>query len=913
LILIERKGSPMARYTCWVCGSGYDGVNCPVCAINKKAEETARQASRDQERATAAMEAAVSEQTERLAEEMARSREAAEQAAIDTQMAMAEAAEQQRMALAQSAEEHKRIASNAWKLQAQAKSDQAYRLYRSGLFAEALHLAQQAIKEDPGNIDAVFVVGACLEYQGKSDEAHPYLIKQVQMLSMPEYRWQLKIHSQVLLAISSDPALIKVFSTIVHDNLSTWPPCDSIEGSDLFTKALIEKQQYELAILVQEWVLHSKGATPDALNSTRMTIYALINSPGGLDSSRSGVERIIQWLQSLKSSSYASHGKDGLVPLIALAYSMEFASILEIGRGSLNAYFEGLQFEQRGDFETELKNLEYVVSHSDLGRESLSSEQVFSLRKTLARIKDAARQKYSSWEQLLQTQIYDGVIIQVANLPKQNLGCLAGGIWLIVLFLVGLWPGVLLGRGASAIPFSFPLGVLSGAVLLGALSAHTIRSFRRYNLAHERLTATATRQNKDFEQLGLPQIPIPELRLRSPWFDLAVCAGVAIAFVVGWQFLILKGTRPTSIVNVDLRPYSGTGIEDDMAGRSAGNAYGIHWTTANGHPCASFRASDSSRIEYPASIPSEGTLEFWIKVDSGYEYSNYVFKSHQDHALVFSTDVPGGDETWPGTIKLTLFKNGDISLWMATSKYNRPPAIATVASATSFRFGQWHAVGISYGDQGQLIMLDGRVVATAPNKTQRLGGAGTDASPLDVPTIGETVSHAWQAHRYNGGFEGLAARFRASPKQQDWQVARGINGLDPAPSAVPSSDPQIGTQQALSSSSITEASGGKSDASPEPALVRPKVIEEEMAAHKISGALPAYPPIAKASRIQGTVLLDAVISDSGSITNLRVVSGPAMLQQSALDAVRTWHYKPYLANGVPTEVETDIEVIFKLP
>jgi protein TonB len=58
--------------------------------------------------------------------------------------------------------------------------------------------------------------------------------------------------------------------------------------------------------------------------------------------------------------------------------------------------------------------------------------------------------------------------------------------------------------------------------------------------------------------------------------------------------------------------------------------------------------------------------------------------------------------------------------------------------------------------------------------------------------------------------------------------------------------------------------------------------------------------------------LQATISKSGSIQNLRVISGPPMLQQSALDAVRSWRYKPYLLNGDPVEVETTVNVVFNL-
>jgi len=75
---------------------------------------------------------------------------------------------------------------------------------------------------------------------------------------------------------------------------------------------------------------------------------------------------------------------------------------------------------------------------------------------------------------------------------------------------------------------------------------------------------------------------------------------------------------------------------------------------------------------------------------------------------------------------------------------------------------------------------------------------------------------------------------------------------------------------------------------------------------------PVYPPIARAAHQGGTVVLHAIISKAGTIEQLNVVSGPAMLQGSAMDAVKTWRYKPYLLNGEPTEVDTTIMVNFNL-
>jgi protein TonB len=75
---------------------------------------------------------------------------------------------------------------------------------------------------------------------------------------------------------------------------------------------------------------------------------------------------------------------------------------------------------------------------------------------------------------------------------------------------------------------------------------------------------------------------------------------------------------------------------------------------------------------------------------------------------------------------------------------------------------------------------------------------------------------------------------------------------------------------------------------------------------------PNYPPLARSARIQGNVLLAAVISKDGSIEGLHVISGHPMLVPAALDAVKQWKYKPYLLNGDAVEVETQITVIFSL-
>jgi TonB family protein len=103
-------------------------------------------------------------------------------------------------------------------------------------------------------------------------------------------------------------------------------------------------------------------------------------------------------------------------------------------------------------------------------------------------------------------------------------------------------------------------------------------------------------------------------------------------------------------------------------------------------------------------------------------------------------------------------------------------------------------------------------------------------------------------------------------------------------------------------------SDGAASAAREPVRVSGGV----MAGNVVEQVPPVYPPDAKAKGIQGTVVLQAVVSKTGEVQHLTVVSGPEELKTSALDAVKQWRYKPYLLNGQPTEVSTTIRVNYTL-
>jgi periplasmic protein TonB len=100
---------------------------------------------------------------------------------------------------------------------------------------------------------------------------------------------------------------------------------------------------------------------------------------------------------------------------------------------------------------------------------------------------------------------------------------------------------------------------------------------------------------------------------------------------------------------------------------------------------------------------------------------------------------------------------------------------------------------------------------------------------------------------------------------------------------------------------------------PKAAVVqRIKVGGNVQQANLITKIAPVYPPLAKQARIQGHVILSAVISKEGTIQDLKVNSGHPLLVQAAMDAVRRWQYKPTMLNGEPVEVSTEIDVNFTL-
>lgn len=111
---------------------------------------------------------------------------------------------------------------------------------------------------------------------------------------------------------------------------------------------------------------------------------------------------------------------------------------------------------------------------------------------------------------------------------------------------------------------------------------------------------------------------------------------------------------------------------------------------------------------------------------------------------------------------------------------------------------------------------------------------------------------------------------------------------------------------------VLEALTTSSPASPKPAVQKVRVSSGVAEGMLVSQVKPQYPAPARLARIEGRVVLQAVIGRDGAVQNVHVISGHPFLVSAAIDAVKQWRYRPYLLNGEPVEVETQIVMNFVL-
>jgi len=159
--------------------------------------------------------------------------------------------------------------------------------------------------------------------------------------------------------------------------------------------------------------------------------------------------------------------------------------------------------------------------------------------------------------------------------------------------------------------------------------------------------------------------------------------------------------------------------------------------------------------------------------------------------------------------------------------------------------------------------------------------------------------------------------FRAGILVAPPEVPHGVDrgGPDPVPEegGCPACVPG-GTGDIASANVLPESVGITPIVVPPPPVpvARPPRVSRMMEGNLVHKVQPAYPSPARSARIQGAVVLRAIISKAGTIENLQVLSGHPLLVQAAIDAVKQWRYRPYNLNGDPVEVETQVTVNFIL-
>ncbi len=180
-------------------------------------------------------------------------------------------------------------------------------------------------------------------------------------------------------------------------------------------------------------------------------------------------------------------------------------------------------------------------------------------------------------------------------------------------------------------------------------------------------------------------------------------------------------------------------------------------------------------------------------------------------------------------------------------------------------------------------------------------------APIWMPHLDNPAPEIERTASGGGGTSVFVVSGTLAPPSRIPRLDRRISAEEVAPV-------QIGDTRSIGSNSgIPNVLGnGPGPALPDdPAAKHPpaSVLEQGVVLSRVQ---PIYPQLAIMSRIQGTVHLNAVITSRGTLEALRVLSGPPMLARAARDAVEQWKFLPYILNGKPIEVQTEVIVNFSL-
>ncbi|MBV9625060.1 MAG: energy transducer TonB [Acidobacteria bacterium] len=156
-----------------------------------------------------------------------------------------------------------------------------------------------------------------------------------------------------------------------------------------------------------------------------------------------------------------------------------------------------------------------------------------------------------------------------------------------------------------------------------------------------------------------------------------------------------------------------------------------------------------------------------------------------------------------------------------------------------------------------------------------------------------------------------AKAFRPAPLVV--KTGTGTGTTSAAPASSPQPPPALDVVSSAGSTNTLEAIVATQAAVPR---ITPHLVEVSQGVSQgllLKKVPPTYPPLAWQTRKEGSVELLATISKEGYIKDVRVLKGDSLFARSATDAVRQWKYRPYLLNGQPVEIKTEITVNFTIP
>jgi len=263
------------------------------------------------------------------------------------------------------------------------------------------------------------------------------------------------------------------------------------------------------------------------------------------------------------------------------------------------------------------------------------------------------------------------------------------------------------------------------------------------------------------------------------------------------------------------------------------------------------------------------------------------------------------------------------------SSGDRKKIFIGVAAVLVVAIGAFVAWGHFQAQKSQVASSASLPAAAAPKPVSSAPAAATPApaaTPIPVPNAQPAAQPSAALPAPNTAAPHSNATDNTEPAPDDGNSAATSAHPAPAPlvvksGAAPKTQTKAAALDAAAPSMIgiaTPGSGGlpnlvEGSSAPKPVLQTLNISQGVSQGLVVKRVQPVYPRNALSMRVEGTVQLMATISKSGDIGAVKVLSGPPQLTSAAVDAVKQWKYKPYLLNGEPVDIQTQVTVVFKLP